>query len=76
MCSLVIKIAILVHRAVVIEIIIPALRFNIADVLELIVEADPIKNPVITSNTFFLFKLLYFFFQNLLSILRDFNIFS
>ena len=60
MYSLVIKIAKLVNRAVLLEIIIPALMCINANVLELIVEADPIKNSVIISNTLFLFKLLYF----------------
>ena len=43
MYSLVIKIAILVISAVLLEITIPALGFNTANVFELIFEADPIK---------------------------------
>ena len=72
MYSLVIEIAILVNSTVLLEIIIPALGFNTANVLELIVEADPIKIYVIINNIFFLFKLLYFF-QYSLSILSDFK---
>ena len=51
--SLVIKIAILINSAVLLEILIPALRFITANVLELIAEADPIKISVLINNTFF-----------------------
>ena len=51
----------LVNRAVLIEIAIPAIGFNIAVVLELIVEADPIKIPVISKNTSCLFQDISFF---------------
>ena len=53
MHSLVIKIAILVKKAVLLEKTIPALGFNIAYVLELIVEADPIKISVKIIKIFF-----------------------
>ena len=59
--SFVINIATDVNIAVELDIIIPALGFNIANVLELIVEADPNKISVIINKTFFLFKDLYFF---------------
>ena len=47
MYSLVIKIAILVNSAVLLPILIPALGFNTANVLGLIVESDPIKTSLI-----------------------------
>ena len=72
--SFVIKIAIDVNRAVLDDLIKPALGFNIATVLELIVEADTIQISVIINNIFFLFELLSFFLYYLLSILRDFKI--
>ena len=61
MYSFVIKIAIDVNKAVLDEIILPApgLIKPIAD--ELTVEAPPTRISVIINNTFFLFKLLYFF---------------
>ena len=59
MYSFVVKIAIDAKRAVELDIITPTLGFNIANVLDLIVQADPIKTSVIFENTF-LFKLLYF----------------
>ena len=59
--SFVITIAILVNKAALDDITIPALGFNIANVVDLTVEADPARISVIPKNTFFLFKLLYFF---------------
>ena len=59
--SLVIKIAILVDKAVLLEILMPTPRQIKPIVEELIVVADPISFSVIIINTFFLFKLLYFF---------------
>ena len=56
MYSLVIKIAILVNKAVLLEIILPAPGLIRPIVEELTVEADPIKISVIISNTFFLYK--------------------
>ena len=56
MHSFVIKIAIEVKRAVELVIIISALGFNVANVLKLIVEADPIKISVINIRSFFLFN--------------------
>ena len=56
-----IRIAILVNRAVLLEITMPALGFIFASVLELIVDANPIKFLLIINKIFFLFKLLYFF---------------
>ena len=47
------EIAIEVNRAVELDITIPALGYNIDKVLELIVEADPIKISVIIYNIFF-----------------------
>ena len=59
--SLVIKIAIIVNKAVLLEIIIPAPGL-IQPIVELpIADPDPIKISVIFNNTFFLFKLVYFF---------------
>ena len=46
----------LVNRAVLLEITIPATGFNIAGVLELNVETDPIKMSVVLIITFFLHK--------------------
>ena len=53
MYSVVIKIAIEVNRAVELVTMIAALGFNIANVLELVVKADPNENSVIYNNTFF-----------------------
>ena len=55
MYSFVIKIAIDVNRAVELDFIIAAVGFNIAIVLELVFEADPIKISVINNNIFFFF---------------------
>ena len=44
MCSFMLKTAIDVNRAVALDIIMPALGFSIAKVLELFLEADPIQN--------------------------------
>ena len=44
----------------------PTLGFNIANVLELIVEADPKKVSVIVNDTFFLFKLFNFLILTIL----------
>ena len=73
MYSSVIKIALLVSTAVLLEIITPALGFNIANEEELFVETDPIKISVIINVTFFLFKLLETFFYYSLSILSLFK---
>ena len=62
MYSLVTKIAILVNRAVLLEIILPAPGLIKPIIEELLVEADPIKISVTINNTFFLFNDLYFFF--------------
>ena len=76
MYSFVINLAIDVNRAVLLEIIIPA-RGLIKLIAELpIADPDPIKISVININTFFLFKLFYFFLKYSLSILSEFNIFS
>ena len=61
MNSFVIDIAIEVKRAVLLEMIKPALGFNIAKVLELIDKVYPYKSSVIINNTFFLQKYLYIF---------------
>ena len=61
--SLVIKIAIIVNKAVLLEIIIPAPGL-IQSIVELpIADPDPIKISVIFNNFFFLFKLVYFFYN-------------
>ena len=57
--SLVINTLIPVNRAVLLEIITPALIKPNVELL--IVEADPIIISVIINKTFFLFKFLYFF---------------
>ena len=62
MYSFVIKIAIDVNRAVELDIITPALGFEIANVLEPIVEADPIKTSVVINNNVFLFNTLFFLY--------------
>ena len=61
MYSLVIKIAMLVKKAV--EEVITTLMLGLIknDVEVLIADPDPNKNSVITNITFFLFKLLYLF---------------
>ena len=56
-----IRIAILVNEADELVITIPMLGFIIDIVVALIADPDPIKISVINNNTFFLFKLLYFF---------------
>ena len=61
MSSFVIEIAINVNRGVEINIIIPAPRFKIANVPELVGEANSIKSSLIIRSTFFLIKFLYFF---------------
>ena len=76
MYILVIKIAILVNRAVLLGIIIPAPGLIKSIVEELIVGADPINISVIINNTFFLFNDLYFFFYYSLSFPGDFKKFS
>ena len=64
-----------VIRAVLDGITIPTLGFNNANVLELMLGADPIKISVIV-NEIFLFKLLYFFLNYSLSISRAYRRFS
>ena len=59
--SIVINIAILVNRAVLLEMIIAAPGLINPIVEELIVEADPINISVRNNSIFFLFELLYFF---------------
>ena len=61
MYSSVIKIAILVNRAVLFDVIMPAHVFKIANILELIVEADPNKRSVIIKKVFF--SLIFFIFS-------------
>ena len=60
MNSLVINIAINVIGAVLLGRRKPALAFNIANVLQLFVAADPVKISVVINNTSFLFKFLFF----------------
>ena len=60
MYSFVIKIAIEVNRAVELDIIIPALQFNNAYVLELTVEADLIKTLVVNIIAFLLIPLYFY----------------
>ena len=60
--SLVIKIAILVNKAVLDEIIIPAPGL-INPIVEVPI-ALPTSISVIINNTFFLFNFLYFFYNN------------
>ena len=50
-----------VNKPVLIETKKPTIGFNIARVLELTVKRAPIKISLIINNTFFLYKLLYFF---------------
>ena len=69
------KIAILVNKAVLLEIIMPAPGLIKLIFEELITEADRTNILVIINNSF-LFSDLYFFLYYSLSILRDFNIFS
>ena len=61
MYSLVIKIAILVNKAVLDEIIMPAPGLIRPNVELLISDPDPIKISVIINITFFLFNFFYFF---------------
>ena len=61
MYSLVIKIAILVNRAVLLETIIPTPRLIKLIVDEPTAEAEPIKISVINNNSYFLFNDLYLF---------------
>ena len=56
----VIKIAIAVNNDAELVIIIPALGFNTANVLELFVETGPNKSSVTYKNTFFFFEDFYF----------------
>ena len=66
--SLVINIAILVNKAVIDEITIPAPGL-IKPIVKLpITEPDPIKKSVTIHKTFFLIQDFYFFLQNSLSI--------
>ena len=74
--SLVINTAILVNRAVLLEIIMPAPGLIEPNVEELIVEADPFYISVVINNIFLLFKLLDFFLYYSLSICSVFKIFS
>ena len=63
MYSLVIKIEILVNRAVLDEILIPATGL-INLIIELpIADPDPIKVSLIINNSFFLINFLYFFYN-------------
>ena len=76
MYSFVIKIAKLVNRAVLLDIIIPAPGL-IKPIVELpTADPAPTSISVMINNSFFLFKNLYFFLYYSLSILRDFNKFS
>ena len=76
MYSLVIKIARLDKKAVEGVNTIPMMGL-INEIVEVLTnDPDPIKISVIIDNTFFLFRLLYFFLYYSLSILRLFNIFS
>ena len=76
MYSFMIRIAILVNRAVLVEIKILAPGL-IKPIVELsIVDPDPIKTSVINNNNFFLFSDFYFFLKKSISILRLFDIFS
>ena len=71
-----IKIAIDVNRAVPLDIKMPALGFNFANVLELIVEADSNKISLKLIGTFFLLKFYIFAYNNLywfLEILKYFH---
>ena len=65
MYSFVIKIAILVNRAVLHEIIIPAPGLIKPIVEEPTAEVLPTSNSVMINNTFFLFKFLHIFFHNI-----------
>ena len=76
MYSLMIKVAILVNRAVLDDIIIPAPGLINPNVEVLIADPDPINILVIINNILFLFEDLYFFLYESLSLLRYFNIFS
>ena len=61
MYSFVIKIAILVNKAVLLETIIPAPGLINPNVEVLIGDLDPIKLSIIINSIFFLFKISYFF---------------
>ena len=61
MCSLVIKVAILVKRAVLLELLIPAPGLIKPIVDGTTAEADPTSTSVIINSLFFLFIDLYFF---------------
>ena len=77
MYSFVIKIAIDVNKAVKIDITKPALGFNIAKLLQFIVEGNAIEISVIINDIFFFFqKFIYFFPKFSLSILRDIKLIS
>ena len=76
MNSLAINTTILVSRAVILEIMMPAPALIKPVVALLIFEADLVNISVISYNTFFLFKLFDFFLNYSLSILSDSNIFS
>ena len=66
----------LVNKAVLNEITIPAPGLIKAIDELLTADSAPTRISVIINNIFSLFKLLYFFLTNSLSSLRDFNIFS
>ena len=76
MYSLVIKISILVNKAVDEVNTIPTLELIKPIVEVLFADPDPTKISVITNNTFFLIIDINFFLQFSLSILSDFNMFS
>ena len=61
MSSSVIYIAVDVSRAVLLDIITPALELNIANVLEIIAEADPTRISVDFVEVFFIYDFSYFF---------------
>ena len=76
MYSFVIKIAILVNRAVKEVNTIPMLGLT-NDMVDVEIEdPDATKVSVIINNAFFLFKFLYLFLYYSLSVLNDFYIFS
>ena len=68
MYSIVIDVAILVNRAALLDIIILKLRFKNANVLQLIVEADPIEISVIINN---ISHISYYQFLVILKYLKD-----
>ena len=53
MYSFVIKIAVDANRAMELDNVKPAIGFKIGNVLEIILEADPIRISLINNNTFF-----------------------